>query len=60
MNYVVVSQVICCMQVHEACMLVSSVLVEGVKAQEVDFEVVDFMEQVVIPDITVDGMTRSH
>ncbi len=36
-------------------MLVASVLVDGVKVQEVDFDVVNFMEQVVIPDITIDG-----
>ena len=37
-------------------MLMTSVLVDGVKSQEVEFGVVDFMEQIVIPDIIADGM----
>ena len=48
-----------CWKVHEACMLASSVLIEGVKAQEVDFEMVDFMEQIVIPDIEANGILFS-
>lgn len=35
----------------------SSVLVEGVKALEVEFEVEDFVDQVLIPDITANGTT---
>lgn len=44
------------MKVHEACVLVSSLLAETVTMQEVEFDPVSFMEQVVIPDITADGL----
>ena len=37
-------------------MLVSSVLVEGVKTQEVEFKVQNFIEQVLIPDIATNGI----
>lgn len=36
-------------------MLVSSVLVEGVKTQALEFDLCTFVEQVVIPDITANG-----
>lgn len=39
-------------------MLVCSVLVEGMKAQEVKFEVLDFMEQVVLPDVVANGWSQ--
>ena len=44
-----------CVQVHEACLLVSSVLVEGIKEREVEFEVLNFVEQVVLPGIRANG-----
>lgn len=43
------------LQVHEACMLLCSVLVDGIKAQELEFDVLNFVQQVVLPDIRANG-----
>ena len=36
-------------------MLLCSVLVDGIKEQQVQFEVLNFMERVILPDIAANG-----
>ena len=37
-------------------MLLFSVLVDGIKAQELEFDVLNFVQQVILPDIRANGM----
>ena len=42
-------------QVHEACMLAVSCVVEAVKTQRVHFDCQTFTERILLPDMSVGG-----
>lgn len=44
-------------KVHEACLMVCGVLVEGVKVQEVEFDLSSFVQHILLPDISAHAST---